>query len=104
MSKIKRDDLVMVISGRERGKQGQVRQVLRDENRVIVQGVNMVKRHSRERTRGTPAGIIEKEAPLHMSKVKLVCQACSRPVRVSFRLRADGVKVRVCRKCGQDID
>ncbi len=104
MSKIKRDDLVMVMSGRERGKQGQVRQVLREENRVIVQGLNMVKRHSRERTRGTPAGIIEKEAPLHMSKIKLVCQACNKPVRPSVRVRADGAKVRVCRKCGEDID
>lgn len=104
MNKIKRDDMVMVISGKERGKQGQVRQVLLDERRVVVQGVNLVKRHRRERTRGTPAGIIEKEAPLPVSKVMLICQACAKPVRVSFRVRTDGAKVRVCRKCGQDID
>jgi large subunit ribosomal protein L24 len=104
MNKIKRDDMVMVISGKERGKQGQVRQVFPEERRVIVQGVNLVKRHRRERTRGTQAGIIEKEAPLPVSKVMLMCQSCTRPVRVGFRLRTDGAKVRVCRQCGQDID
>ena len=104
MNKIKRDDIVMVIAGKERGKQGQVRQVFLEERRVIVQGVNLVKRHRRERTRGTPAGIIEKEGPLPVSKVMLICQSCAKPVRVSFRLRTDGAKVRVCRNCGQDID
>ena len=104
MERIRRDDLVLVISGKERGKQGQVREVLRREQRVVVQGLNMVKRHQRERSERAPAGIIEKEAPLHISNVKLICRACQKPARIGFRVRSDGVKVRVCKACGQDID
>ncbi|MDZ4279014.1 MAG: 50S ribosomal protein L24 [Dehalococcoidia bacterium] len=104
MRRIKRDDLVMVISGKERGKQGQVREVLRERERVIVQGLNMVKRHQRQRSEGTQAGIIEKESPIHISNVKLICRACEKPARVGYRVRSDGVKVRVCGGCGQDVD
>ena len=104
MRKIRRDDQVLVTSGKERGKQGQVREVLVGRQRVVVQGLNMVKRHQRQRGEREPAGIIEKEAPIHMSSVKLICRACQKPARVGFRVRSDGVKVRVCRSCGQDID
>ena len=104
MQHIKRDDLVLVIAGKERGKQGQVHAVLGEKDRVIVQGLNMVKRHQRQRSEREPAGIIAKEAPIHLSNVKLICRSCSKPTRVGFRVRPDGVKVRVCRKCGQDVD
>lgn len=104
MHKIKRDDLVLVVAGKDRGKQGQVRQVLMRENRVVVQGVNMIKRHMRPRAMGTQAGIIDKEAPIHVSNVRIICKTCGKPVRVGFRIRPDGVKSRVCRKCGEDID
>ena len=104
MRRIKRDDTVVVITGKEKGKQGQVREVLPREDRVIIQGVNLVKRHRRQTVQGTPAGIIEQEAPIHVSNVKLVCPACQKPVRVGFRVRSDGVKVRVCKSCRQDID
>ena len=104
MRKIKRDDLVLVTTGKERGKQGQVREVLAKRDRAFVQGLNMVKRHQRQQSERIQAGIIEKEAPLHASNVKLICAACQKPVRVSFRVRADGVKVRVCKSCGEDID
>lgn len=104
MKRIKRDDTVFVTRGRERGKQGQVHQVLQGKNRIVITGLNMVKRHQRQKDERTPAGIIEKEAPIHVSNVKLVCRACEKPVRVSFRVRTDGVKVRVCKSCGQDID
>ena len=104
MRRIKREDTVLVIAGKNRGKQGQVRQVFRDKNRVVIQGINMVKRHMRQRAMGAPAGIIEKEAPLHMSNVMLICKSCNHPVRVGFRVRTDGAKVRVCRACGEDID
>ena len=104
MRKIRRDDQVLVTTGKERGKQGQVREVLVKKQRVVVQGLNMVKRHQRQRTEREPAGIIEKEAPIHLSNVRLVCRACSKPTRVGHRVRPDGLKVRVCRKCGQDID
>jgi large subunit ribosomal protein L24 len=104
MRKIKRDDMVLVVAGKDRGKQGQVRQVLPDRDRAIVQGVNMVKRHMRPQAMGTQAGIIEKEAPIHISNLRVVCKSCSRPTRVHIRIRKDGVKVRVCRRCGEDID
>ena len=104
MQRIKRDDLVLVSAGKERGKQGQVREVLPRQQRVVIQGLNMVKRHQRQQTQGTQAGIIEKEAPIHVSNVKLICHACEKPVRVGFRVRSDGVKVRVCHTCAQDID
>jgi len=103
MRKVKRDDLVLVIAGKDRGKQGQVRQVFPRENRLVVQGVNMIKRHMRPRAMGTQAGIIEKEGPIHVSNVMIVCKTCGKPTRVSFRERPDG-KTRVCRSCGQDID
>jgi len=102
--RIKRDDLVLVIVGKDRGKQGQVRQVFSRENRLVVQGVNMIKRHMRPRAMGTQAGIIEKEAPIHASNVMIICKTCGKPVRVGFRVRPDGVKSRVCRSCGEDID
>ena len=104
MRRIKRDDQVQVIAGKEKGKQGQVREVLPDKNRAFVQGLNMVKRHQRQKDERTPAGIIEKEAPIHISNLKLICRACQKPVRVGFRVRSDNVKVRVCRSCGEDID
>lgn len=104
MKRIKRDDMVLVIAGKDRGKQGQVRQVLADKDRVIVQGINMIKRHMRPRAMGTQAGIIEKEAPLHLSNVMLICMSCNKAARVRSRVRQDGVKVRVCRRCGEDID
>jgi len=104
MQRIRRDDTVLVIRGKERGKQGQVHQVDPAKNRIFVTGVNMVKRHQRQQDERTPAGIIEKEAPIHTSNVKLVCRACEKAVRVGFRIRSDGVKVRVCKSCEQDID
>ena len=104
MQKIKRDDTVLVTTGKERGKQGQVREVFARQQRVVVQGLNMVKRHQRQKDERNPAGIIEKEMPIHVSNVKLICRACEKPTRVRFRVRTDNVKVRVCRSCDQDID
>jgi len=104
MQRIRRDDMVRVLGGKERGKQGQVREVLLKQERVIIQGLNMVKRHQRQRSERTPAGIIEKEGPIHVSNVRLICRACQQPTRVTFRARPDGVKVRVCKKCNQNID
>ena len=104
MRKLKRDDLVLVTTGKERGKQGQIREVFTSRQRVIIQGLNMVKRHQAQKDERTKAGIIEKEAPIHISNLKLICRACQKPVRVGFRVRSDNVKVRVCRSCGEDID
>jgi len=103
MAKVKREDTVMVITGKERGKTGVVRQVMPREGRVVIAGVNVVKRHMRPRA-DRPGGIIEREAPLHMSNVMVVCKSCSKPTRVAFRLRDDGRKVRYCRRCDQALD
>lgn len=104
MRRIQRDDLVEVRSGKDRGRRGQVRQVFPRNGRLIVTGVNMVKRHVKPTQVGQPAGIIEREAALDDSNVMVVCPACDRPSRVGFRERADGVKTRVCRRCDGDID
>ena len=103
-SKIKKNDTVLVISGRERGKRGKVSRVTPENNRAVIEGINIVKRHSRPRGLGQPGGIIEKEAPLHLSNLMLVCTKCDRPVRVGFTRLEDGSKVRVCRKCSEVIE
>jgi large subunit ribosomal protein L24 len=117
MRKIRKDDNVLVIAGKDRGKTGVVRQIIGGgdlvkvkghrpkvtEDKVFVTGVNMVKRHRRQQGTVQQAGIIEKEMPMPISKVMLICKACNKPARVGFAVRADG-KHRVCRNCGQDID
>jgi len=103
MQRIRRDDTVLVIAGRDRGKTGTVRRVLPKEDRVVVQGVNVVKKHVRARP-NRPGGIIEMEMPIHISNVMPLCPHCKRPTRVGYRRRPDGVKVRVCRRCKEDID
>jgi large subunit ribosomal protein L24 len=103
MAKIRREDTVLVIKGKERGKTGVVRQVIPRQRRIIVTGVNIVKRHMRPRDQ-RPGGIIEKEAPIHVSNVMIICKSCNKPTRVGFRFRDDGGKVRFCRHCDQPLD
>jgi large subunit ribosomal protein L24 len=104
MNKIKRNDNVQVLSGKDRGKQGQVRRVMPKEERAIVTGLNIVKRHRRPRTAQETGGIIEMEAPLHISKLALICPNCGRATRVGIHLRGDGTKVRYCKKCKEDME
>jgi large subunit ribosomal protein L24 len=101
--KIKKGDEVVVLSGRDRGKKGEVLRALPKESRVVVQGVNVVKRHSRPKP-GEAGGIVEKEAALHVSNVALVDPKDGRPTRVGYKLLADGRKVRVARRSGEVID
>ena len=101
--KIKRGDRVIVISGRDKGRTGEVLKVLRKERRVIVQGVNIVKRHQRP-TPGNPGGIIEKEAPIHISNVAHIDPKTGKPTRVGFRILEDGRKVRYAKRSGEIID
>jgi len=103
-AKIKRDDTVLVIAGKNRGLKGKVRRVFPGKQRAIVEGINIVKRHTRARGMVQQAGIIEKEAPLHLSNLKLICTKCDEPTRVGFSRRADGTKVRLCKRCGEAID
>lgn len=107
MQKVRREDTVMVISGKDRGKTGVVRGVLTAKNRLIVEGVNMIKKHQRPTQTGgvpTPGGIVVREGAIHASNVMLVCKECKKATRSGVRVRQDGVKVRVCKNCGADID
>ncbi len=102
--KIRKDDTVLVIAGKDKGKKGKVRRALPEESRVIVDGVNTVKRHMRPRGTVRQAGIIEREAPIHISNVMLICSKCNHPTRIGFRLLEDGKKIRICRHCNEVID
>lgn len=101
--KIRKNDTVLVIRGRDRGKKGKVRYAYPEKERLVVDGVNMIKRHARARGGARQAGIIELEAPLHVSKVMLICSKCNRPSRVGFRI-VEGKKFRVCSSCEEVID
>jgi large subunit ribosomal protein L24 len=102
--KIRKNDTVVIITGKDRGKKGKIRRALPNEDRVIVEGFNMIKRHSRAGRAARQAGIIELEAPIRVSNVMLVCGKCGKPTRVSFRFLDDGKKVRVCNSCREVID
>lgn len=102
--KIRKGDTVMVIAGKDSGKKGKVRRVLPSENQIVADGINMIKRHTKPRGVARQAGIIEREAPVNISDVMLVCGKCNRPVRVGFRLLGDGKKTRICRSCHEVID
>ncbi len=102
-AKIKREDFVVVIAGKDRGKKGKVLRVIPKKQRVVVEGVNIVKKHQKP-TATTAGGIIEKPAPIHVSNVMLVCPKCGEATRVGFTFLEDGSKVRKCKKCGEIID
>ncbi|MGB9859105.1 MAG: 50S ribosomal protein L24 [Moorellaceae bacterium] len=101
---VRKGDTVVVITGKDKGKRGKVLRVMPSERRVVVEGVNIVKRHMRPTPKLQQGGIIEKEAPLDSSNVMLVCTKCDKPTRVGRRILPDGTKVRVCKKCGEVID
>jgi large subunit ribosomal protein L24 len=101
---IRKNDEVLVIRGDDRGKKGKVHHCIPRENRLLVEGVNMGKRHMKPRGNVQQAGIIEREAPLHISKVMLICSKCHQPTRVGFRILGDKSKVRVCKECHEVID
>ncbi|MBI3978767.1 MAG: 50S ribosomal protein L24 [Chloroflexi bacterium] len=104
MTRIRKDDTVQVIAGKSKGKTGKVHRVIPKESRVIVEGANIVKRHVRPRPGIRQAGIVEMEAPIHLSNVMLVCSRCDRPTRVGFRYLEDGTKVRYCKRCQEVIE
>lgn len=106
-SRIKQDDTVEVISGNYREMRGVVQRVLPKKDRIVVSGVNVVKKHQRPMRAGRAQiqpGIIEFEAPIHISNVMLVCPRCGERVRVGFARQEDGGKIRVCKACGEGID
>ncbi|MBR6308368.1 MAG: 50S ribosomal protein L24 [Lachnospiraceae bacterium] len=99
--KIRKDDTVEVIAGKDKGKRGTVVRVIRDKDRVIVSGVNIVKKAMRKKSQQDRGGIVEVEAPLHISNVAIVCKKCG-PTRIGYKLDGDK-KFRVCRKCGDTL-
>jgi|YelNatPaOPRAMG01_1025707.scaffolds.fasta_scaffold03811_14 large subunit ribosomal protein L24 len=102
--RIKKNDVVMVIAGKEKGKTGKVLKVLKKKDRVIVEKLNMVKRHLRPGRYSQEGGILEREAPIHISNVMLLCPKCTKPTRVGYKFLDDGRKVRYCKKCNEIIE
>ncbi len=101
---IKKSDIVVVISGADKGKRGKVIEAIPSEDRVIVEKVNIIKRHQRPTQRQRQGGIIEREGKVHFSNVQIYCSRCDKPVRIGCKMLEDGKKVRVCRKCGEMLD
>jgi large subunit ribosomal protein L24 len=102
---IRKNDNVVVTTGKDRGKRGRVLKVLPEKNRVVVEGVNFIKRHTKANPqRNIKGGLVEREAALHASNVQLVCPECGKPTRLGRKILGDGRKVRICRKCEGVVD
>ena len=104
MNKLKKNDNVIVIAGKDKGKTGPVRQVLPKDGRAIVTGVNMIKKHQKSQSAEQRGGIIDREAPLQISNLMVICKSCGKPARVGIHFRPDGKKSRFCKKCNEDFD
>lgn len=101
---VRKGDTVLVLSGKSEGKKGKVISVLPKKERLVVEGLNKVKRHTKPSQTIPQGGIVEKEAPIHSSNVMLICNKCSKPTRIGKRVLDDGKKVRTCKKCGEVIE
>lgn len=102
--RIRKGDTVLVIAGKERGRRGKIERIIHDKGRVVVEGLNMVVRHTRPRPDLRQAGRVQKEAPLNISNVMLICNKCDAPTRARVNFLEDGRKVRVCLQCQETID
>ena len=100
---IKKGDTVVVLSGKDKGKQGTVLAVMPKESKVIVEGINVATKHKKPTSQTDQGGIVKKEAPIYACKVQRVCPKCNKPTRPAHKLREGGKKVRVCKKCGAEI-
>ncbi len=101
--KLKKGDLVQILTGKEQGKKGKILRVLPEDNRVVIEGLNFLKVYTRPSQQNPKGGITQVEGKLHRSNVQLVCPRCSKPTRVGFQFLADGTKQRVCKKCNEII-
>ena len=101
---LKKDDIVQVMSGREKGKKGKVLTLYADQSRVVIEKLNMFKRHTKADAQNKQGGIIEKEGKIHISNVLLVCDKCGKGVRIKRKKLEDGKRVRICAKCGETLD
>jgi large subunit ribosomal protein L24 len=101
---IKKNDTVLVVTGDEKGKKGRVIAVQNEKNRLLVESLNMIKKHMKPNKNQTQGGIIEKEAPIHRSNVMLLCSKCNKPTRINHHILENGKKIRICNKCGEVIE
>ena len=101
--RLKKGDMVKVLTGKEKGKTGKVLKALREEKQVVVEKLNFVKKHQKPDAKGK-GGIVEKEGPIHLSNVAYLCSKCNTGVRIGFKLLDDGKKVRICSKCKEQLD
>ena len=102
--KIRKNDNVLVVAGKDKGKKGKVRFAHPKDEKILVEGVNFIKKHSRAKGQARQAGIIDLEAPIQVSNVRLLCSKCNHPTRIGFTFLEDGRKVRICRSCREVID
>ncbi len=100
---VRRDDTVVVISGKDKGKQGKVLRTEPKTGRLVVESVNVVSRHQKPKSQTDVGGIIQSEAPIYASKVMLVCSKCGKATRISYKMKPDGKKIRVCKKCAAEL-
>ena len=100
---IKKNDTVLVVTGKEKGKKGRVISVEPKKDKILIERINIIKRHMKPSKKYSQGGIIEKEAPLHISNVMLVCSKCSKPTRIGNTVLSDGKKARICKKCKEVI-
>jgi len=101
---VKKDDRIIVLSGKEKGKIGKVLKIIPKNDRIVIEKVNMLKRHTKAGPNVAKGGIIEKEGSLPVSNVMLICSKCTDPTRAGSRTLEDGERVRICKKCGETID
>ena len=100
---VKKGDTVVVLSGKDKGKQGKILEAMPESRKVIVEKVNVATRHTKPRKQGEQGGIVKKEAPIYACKVMRVCPKCNKPTRPASKVGKDGKRVRVCKKCGAEI-
>lgn len=100
---IKKNDTVLIVTGKEKGKKGRVISVEPKKDKILIERINIIKRHMKPSKKYSQGGIIEKEAPLHISNVMLVCSKCEKPTRIGNTILSDGKKARVCKKCKEII-
>ena len=103
MFKIRRNDIVKVVCGKDKGKQGKVLKVFRNSNRAIVERINLVKKHMRRRREDQQSGIVAVESPIQVANLMVVCKHCNKPARIGFTVLKDGTKSRLCKKCKEII-
>ena len=103
MLKVKKNDKVKIVKGKDSGKSGKVLRINRQDGKVFVEGANILSKHARQQDQSKPGGIIKKEGPINIANVRVICPNCGKPVRVGFDISESGEKARVCKKCNQQI-